>query len=105
MARDINGSLRVPYLNYKKDTRYILWWLAHASNSIIAAVPGGQRAVTDIINTSGHITCSEIKIMSKRVAAAFHERGEQVLSTIPTRSLCVSSADVASSKAVRRACE
>ncbi|KAH0164666.1 hypothetical protein KCU67_g5042, partial [Aureobasidium melanogenum] len=82
MARDLNGSLRVPYLNYKKDTRYILWWLAHASNSIIAAIPDVQRVATDVINTTGHMTCAEIKIMSRRVGTAFLKRGEQVPSTI-----------------------
>ncbi|KAG9687711.1 hypothetical protein KCU95_g10868, partial [Aureobasidium melanogenum] len=82
MARDLNGSLRVSYFNYKKDTRYILWWLAHASNSIVAATPDDQKAATDVINTTGHMTCAEIKIMSRRVGTAFLKRGEQVPSTI-----------------------
>ncbi|KAH0346582.1 hypothetical protein KCU81_g3933, partial [Aureobasidium melanogenum] len=82
MARNLNGSLRVPYLNYKKDTRYILWRLAHASNSIITTIPHSQRISTDVINTTGHMTCAEIEIMSQRVGAAFLKRREQVPSII-----------------------
>ncbi|KAG9685703.1 hypothetical protein KCU95_g12158, partial [Aureobasidium melanogenum] len=82
MHRGLARSLRVPYLNYKKDTRYILWWLAHASNSIIGAIPDDQKAAADVLNTTGHMTCSEIEIMAQRVGAAYHKRGELVSSTI-----------------------
>lgn len=82
MTLILDDSLHAHYCDYKKDTPYILSWLVDASNSIIAAIPDGQRAVTDVINTTGKLTCCEIEKMAERVGATLRKRGEQTPSAI-----------------------
>ncbi|TVY37932.1 hypothetical protein LOCC1_G006747 [Lachnellula occidentalis] len=54
------------YLRYKRDTRHLLYWMIHASNSIIKST--GPNAASITTNTTGQITVSSLVPMSKLIA-------------------------------------
>ncbi|THY50911.1 hypothetical protein D6C97_06868 [Aureobasidium pullulans] len=68
------------YLDYKRSTTYLVYWLSHASNTIIRALSQEQQDDSAAkVNTTGQVSCKELITMAKRVAANLHE---EVPSTI-----------------------
>lgn len=58
------------YLRYKRDTRHLLYWMIHASNSIIkssSSLPISDAAPITV-NTTGQITASALVPLSKLIA-------------------------------------
>jgi hypothetical protein len=58
------------YIRYKRDTRHLIYWMIHASNSIIESssplpIPD---AVPTTVNTTGEITVSTLVLISKLIA-------------------------------------
>lgn len=57
------------YLACKKQTRYLLWWLCHASNAILQSSPKDQdNGFEAVVNSTGQVTTKEIVTMAKVVA-------------------------------------
>jgi hypothetical protein len=60
------------YLRYKRDTRHLLYWMIHASNTILkssASLPAtASDATLKTVNTTGQITVSALVPMSKLIA-------------------------------------
>ncbi|KAI2636277.1 hypothetical protein GGS26DRAFT_486893 [Hypomontagnella submonticulosa] len=58
------------YLEYKRDTRHLLYWMIHASNSIVKSLAGSAKDddPTVTLNTSGKTTVSGVVSMSKLIA-------------------------------------
>ncbi|TVY87141.1 hypothetical protein LAWI1_G008481 [Lachnellula willkommii] len=54
------------YLRYKRDTRHLLYWMIHASNSILKST--GSNTASIATNTTGQITVSSLVPMSKLIA-------------------------------------
>ncbi|EPS39533.1 hypothetical protein H072_6698 [Dactylellina haptotyla CBS 200.50] len=56
---------RNSYLAYKRDTRYLLYWMLHAANTIIASNPGSTSIRA---NTTGTVAIASIVPLAKLVA-------------------------------------
>ncbi|KFX89139.1 hypothetical protein V490_07211 [Pseudogymnoascus sp. VKM F-3557] len=59
------------YLMYKRDTRRLIYWLVHASNSIIKSLPAVSipEATLTTLNTTGEIKVSALVPIPKLIAA------------------------------------
>ncbi|KFY43601.1 hypothetical protein V494_01901 [Pseudogymnoascus sp. VKM F-4513 (FW-928)] len=59
------------YLAYKRDTRRLIYWMIHASNSIIKSTPAIsiQEAAPTTLNTTGEIRISALVPTSKLIAS------------------------------------
>ncbi|KAI0378712.1 hypothetical protein F5Y04DRAFT_290860 [Hypomontagnella monticulosa] len=59
------------YVAYKRDTRHLLYWMIHASNSIVKSLAGSTEdgdGPSMTLNTSGKTTVSDVVSMSKLIA-------------------------------------
>jgi hypothetical protein len=56
------------YLRYKQDTRHLLYWMIHTSNSIIESSSPIPDAAPTTVNTTGKITVSALVPLSKLIA-------------------------------------
>ncbi|KAF4468389.1 hypothetical protein FALBO_4722, partial [Fusarium albosuccineum] len=66
------------YLSYKKDTKYLLYWMINVSNRLLKSM-GNDKAETPVtVNTTGQTTVAGLISMSKLIA----ERGEPIPSVI-----------------------
>ncbi|KAF4981710.1 hypothetical protein FZEAL_2512 [Fusarium zealandicum] len=62
------------YLCYKRDTKYLLYWMINVSNRLIRTVKGDEGVASLEVNTTGQITVNGITSMAKLIA----ERDEHV---------------------------
>lgn len=53
------------YLAYKRDTRYLTYWITHASNAIIQKSSSEDKAT---LNHTGQVTVSDLGVMVQRIA-------------------------------------
>ncbi|KAF4980078.1 hypothetical protein FDECE_17949, partial [Fusarium decemcellulare] len=66
------------YLSYKKDTKYLLYWMINVSNRLLMSM-GDDKVETPVtINTTGQTTVASLISMSKLIA----ERGEPIPNVI-----------------------
>ncbi|KAH8802625.1 hypothetical protein F5884DRAFT_802467 [Xylogone sp. PMI_703] len=58
------------YLKYKRDTRHLLYWMIHTSNSIVKSSPPTQDldGITITVNTTGQIPASAVIPIAKLIA-------------------------------------
>ncbi len=56
------------YLRYKRDTRLLLYWMIHTSNSIVESSSPIPDAAPITVNTTGEITVSAVVPISKLIA-------------------------------------
>ncbi|KAI2470526.1 hypothetical protein F4781DRAFT_175854 [Annulohypoxylon bovei var. microspora] len=57
------------YLAYKRETQYLLYWMIHASNSIIKSLPSREDIDDSLFpNATGQTTVSGLVSMSKLIA-------------------------------------
>ncbi|KAI5247125.1 hypothetical protein E4T42_06061 [Aureobasidium subglaciale] len=62
------------YLDYERSTAYLIYWLCHASNSVIQTQSSEQRGVRNATeNTTGQVTVAELVSMARRIAANLQE--------------------------------
>ncbi|KAK7428225.1 hypothetical protein QQZ08_005291 [Neonectria magnoliae] len=66
------------YVSYKRDTRYLVYWLLHVSNGIIKSSAALKDEPPQGLNTTGQITVSGLLSMSELIA----QHGEPVPSVI-----------------------
>ncbi|KAI1134875.1 hypothetical protein F5Y05DRAFT_194026 [Hypoxylon sp. FL0543] len=57
------------YLSYKRDIQHLLYWIIHASNSIVSSgALSGDAEVSLTLNTTGKVTLPVLVLMSKLIA-------------------------------------
>ncbi|KAK7417729.1 hypothetical protein QQX98_004385 [Neonectria punicea] len=66
------------YVSYKRDTRYLVYWLLHVSNGIVKSSAALKDEPPKGLNTTGQITVSGLLSMSELIA----QHGEPVPSVI-----------------------
>ncbi|KAF7561183.1 hypothetical protein G7046_g2947 [Stylonectria norvegica] len=66
------------YVSYKKDTRYLVYWLLHTSNDAIKSAAAQKDEPPKGLNTTGQVTVSGLLSMSELIA----QHGQPVPSII-----------------------
>ncbi|KAJ3539184.1 hypothetical protein NM208_g5593 [Fusarium decemcellulare] len=66
------------YVSYKKDTKYLLYWMINVSNRLIKSTDGHEVETPVTVNTTGQTTVAGLISMSKLIA----ERREPIPSVI-----------------------
>lgn len=56
------------YLTYKRDIRYLLYWLIHTQNGILRSTAPEADETTTEINTTGQTTLADLVSMSELIA-------------------------------------
>ncbi|KAH7317042.1 hypothetical protein B0I35DRAFT_434450 [Stachybotrys elegans] len=57
------------YLTYKRDTKYLLYWMIHASNNILRKLKKASDGDGVSINSTGQVTVAGLVAMAKHIVA------------------------------------
>jgi len=55
------------YLAYKRDTKYLTYWIVHASNACILSSKADGLTATDQLNHTGQVKVSDLLSMAVRI--------------------------------------